>query len=94
MVKSDDSVFESSSPISGIVRNIEGSASFDDMVAEQHYPERNGTFQGSLIVADGSEPSQNPLEHPEIHYVWPQNKNSHDLIVPATDKWHNPRGMS
>lgn len=94
LVKNDNSVFESSNPISGIVCNIEGSASFDDMVAEQHYPERNGTFQGSLFIADGSEPSQDPLEYPEIDYVWPQNIQANGaLIVPATDRWHD-YGMS
>ena len=93
LVKNDDSVFESSNPISGIVRNIEGSASFDGMVAEQHYPERSGTFQGSLIIADGSEPSQGPSEHPEIANVWPQNMQASGLIVPATDRWYNYKTM-
>ncbi len=94
LVKNDDSTVETIKPFSGVVRSVDVRGSINVASGSTPtYPENN-TFEGTLIIADGSSGSEmSPEMANNYNKIWPFRWNAdvlkYDLYnVPVIGKWY------
>jgi hypothetical protein len=75
LVKNDDTSVEIVKPMSGILRNIEGSASFDVVSSgETIVPDNPGTLEATIVIADGREITGEYVSPLIADEFWPMTK--------------------